>query len=107
MFTTNLIINLKQIKLKLNSNGDQLTIDASLGRLNNKDSLLLKNTIFAAQYNDANKFNFTLTSSTDTLANRADLNGKLGYTLKRVELELENSNLFVNNKQWTFLPNNK
>jgi hypothetical protein len=100
-------INLKQIKLKLNSNGDQLTIDASLGRLNNKDSLLLKNTIFAAQYNDANKFNFTLTSSTDTLANRADLNGKLGYTLKRVELELENSNLFVNNKQWTFLPNNK
>lgn len=100
-------INLKQIQLTSKIEGNRVNINATLGRLNNKDSLLLKNTKFEAIANTNHQFDFTLNSSADTFANRAELKGLLGYTLKRVELELIDANLFLNDKKWSFLAGNK
>ncbi|MEI6311722.1 MAG: translocation/assembly module TamB domain-containing protein [Bacteroidota bacterium] len=100
-------INLRQIHLLSNIDGDKVNIQATLGKLNNKDSLILKNSTFEANYGSDNKFNFNLYASMDSSANRAELKGLLGYTLKRVEVELMESDVYVNNKKWSFLANNK
>ena len=100
-------INLKQIQLTSSIDKKNVLIHATLGKLNNKDSLLLKNTVFDATANSNHKFNFSLLSSMDTFANRADLKGQIAYTLKKVELELDDASIYLNGKEWRFLPGNK
>lgn len=92
----------KQVKLDADFNNGNAIVAASMGKLLQKDSTLLKNISFDANNNGSNLFNFTAFASMDTFANRAELKGTLGYTPKKVELTLDDSKLYVNNTVWTF-----
>ena len=100
-------LKFKNIELNANSSESSFTIASSLKQLYNKDSLLISNTKFNANWRTDKCFDFdAFTGSLDS-SYSADLHGKIGTDFNKIEASLENSSLLINRRKWSFEPENQ
>ncbi|NUM32370.1 MAG: translocation/assembly module TamB domain-containing protein [Bacteroidetes bacterium] len=95
-----------EINLQSQKNPDKkLSLDASVGKILNKDSLLSKNLIVSAEIgiNDID-FSLLLSDTTDNLSLNTE--GKISLNDDTVGLNLKNSSIYIYNQQWKINDNN-
>lgn len=100
-------LKFKNIELDARSSESSFTITSSLKQLFNKDSLLISNTMFNANWRADKYFDFNAFTASLDSSYSADLHGKIGTDFNKIEASLENSSLLINRQKWSFAPDNQ
>ncbi len=100
-------LKFKNFQVTARSDETSFVIDADLQNMYNKDSLLISNTFFKANWRADKYFDFSAFTSSLDSSYRADLHGIIGTDYKKILMSLENSNVFINNQKWQFAEGNK